>query len=192
MAEDTSTKAFIYKARFQNSLHVKAAQARYNEIGRLAEQKKQQEQDRLLRARIKKENEVRSKQNDQGDDTSPFQGQMRMTTDMKNLASLKAANNRLATDMKKNQSNIALIDKQLLKLSGTLYKLRSVHTRQLKESHNAAYPRQVEKLKRRIEQLRSKTSIGNMTNKHLRSGIDQGRLELRNLKEGLQNIAGSE
>ena len=124
MAEDTSTKAFIYKARFQNSLHVKAAQARYNEIGRLAEQKKQQEQDRLLRARIKKENEVRSKQNDQGDDTSPFQGQMRMTTDMKNLASLKAANNRLATDMKKNQNNIALIDKQLLKLSSTLYKLQ--------------------------------------------------------------------
>ena len=65
---------------------------------------------------------------------SPFQGQMRMTTDMKNLASLKAANNRLATDMKKNQSNIALIDKQLLKLSGTLYKLRSVHTRQLKKA----------------------------------------------------------
>ena len=137
MAEDTSTKAFIYKARFQNSLHVKAAQARYNEIGRLAEQKKQQEQDRLLRARIKKEND-RSRQNDQEYDTSQFQGQMRMTTDMINLASLKAANNRLATDMKKNQNNIALIDKQLLKLSGTLFKLRSVHTRQLKERHNAA------------------------------------------------------
>ena len=40
-----------------------------------------------------------------------------MTTDMKNLASLKVANNRLATDMKKNQNNIALIDKQLLELS---------------------------------------------------------------------------
>ena len=44
---DSSTKAFIYKARFQNSLHVKAAEARYNEIGRLAEQKKQRQNNKI-------------------------------------------------------------------------------------------------------------------------------------------------
>ena len=186
---DSSTKAFIYKARFQNSLHVKAAEARYNEIGRLAEQKKQRQRENLLRAQRAREQKKKDQNNEQTAlYNSLSQGEIRMTTDVLSLVSLKASNNRLATDMKRNQNNIDMIDKQLIKLSSTLYKLKSANLRQLKESQNASYPRQIEKLKRQIEQLRGKKSMGKLRHKQLRAGIDQGRLELKNLKEGLKDI----
>ena len=186
---DSSTKAFIYKARFQNSLHVKAAEARYNEIGRLAEQKKQRQREALLRAQRAREQKKKDQNNEQAAlYNSLSQGEIRMTTDVLSLVSLKASNNRLATDMKRNQNNIDMIDKQLIKLSSTLYKLKSANLRQLKESQNASYPRQIEKLKRQIEQLRGKKSMGKLRHKQLRAGIDQGRLELKNLKEGLKDI----
>ena len=186
---DSSTKAFIYKARFQNSLHVKAAEARYNEIGRLAEQKKQRQREDLLRAQRAREQKKKDQNNEQTAlYNSLSQGEIRMTTDVLSLVSLKASNNRLATDMKRNQNNIDMIDKQLIKLSSTLYKLKSANLRQLKESQNASYPRQIEKLKRQIEQLRGKKSMGKLRHKQLRAGIDQGRLELINLKEGLKDI----
>ena len=186
---DSSTKAFIYKARFQNSLHVKAAEARYNEIGRLAEQKKQRQKENLLRAQRAREQKKKDQNNEQAAlYNSLSQGEIRMTTDVLSLVSLKASNNRLATDMKRNQNNIDMIDKQLIKLSSTLYKLKSANLRQLKESQNASYPRQIEKLKRQIEQLRGKKSMGKLRHKQLRAGIDQGRLELKNLKEGLKDI----
>ena len=186
---DSSTKAFIYKARFQNSLHVKAAEARYNEIGRLAEQKKQRQRENLLRAQRAREQKKKDQKNEQTAlYNSLSQGEIRMTTDVLSLVSLKASNNRLATDMKRNQNNIDMIDKQLIKLSSTLYKLKSANLRQLKESQNASYPRKIEKLKRQIEQLRGKKSMGKLRNNQLRAGIDQGRLELKNLKEGLKDI----
>jgi len=186
---DSSTKAFIYKARFQNSLHVKAAEARYNEIGRLAEQKKQRQKENLLRAQRAREQKKKEQNNEQTAlYNSLSQGEIRMTTDVLSLVSLKASNNRLATDMKRNQNNIDMIDKQLIKLSSTLYKLKSANLRQLKESQNASYPRKIEKLKRQIEQLRGKKSMGKLRNNQLRAGIDQGRLELKNLKEGLKDI----
>ena len=186
---DSSTKAFIYKARFQNSLHVKAAEARYNEIGRLAEQKKQRQRENLLRAQRAREQKKKDQKNEQTAlYNSLSQGEIRMTTDVLSLVSLKASNNRLATDMKRNQNNIDMIDKQLIKLSSTLYKLKSANLRQLKESQNASYPRKIEKLKRQIEQLRGKKSMGKLRHKQLRAGIDQGRLELKNLKEGLKDI----
>ena len=186
---DSSTKAFIYKARFQNSLHVKAAEARYNEIGRLAEQKKQRQKENLLRAQRAREQKNKDQKNEQTAlYNSLSQGEIRMTTDVLSLVSLKASNNRLATDMKRNQNNIDMIDKQLIKLSSTLYKLKSANLRQLKESQNASYPRKIEKLKRQIEQLRGKKSMGKLRHKQLRAGIDQGRLELKNLKEGLKDI----
>ena len=186
---DSSTKAFIYKARFQNSLHVKAAEARYNEIGRLAEQKKQRQKENLLRAQRAREQKKKDQKNEQTAlYNSLSQGEIRMTTDVLSLVSLKASNNRLATDMKRNQNNIDMIDKQLIKLSSTLYKLKSANLRQLKESQNASYPRKIEKLKRQIEQLRGKKSMGKLRNNQLRAGIDQGRLELKNLKEGLKDI----
>ena len=186
---DSSTKAFIYKARFQNSLHVKAAEARYNEIGRLAEQKKQRQKENLLRAQRAREQKKKDQKNEQTAlYNSLSQGEIRMTTDVLSLVSLKASNNRLATDMKRNQNNIDMIDKQLIKLSSTLYKLKSANLRQLKESQNASYPRKIEKLKRQIEQLRGKKSMGKLRHKQLRAGIDQGRLELKNLKEGLKDI----
>ena len=186
---DSSTKAFIYKARFQNSLHVKAAEARYNEIGRLAEQKKQRQKENLLRAQRAREQKNKDQKNEQTAlYNSLSQGEIRMTTDVLSLVSLKASNNRLATDMKRNQNNIDMIDKQLIKLSSTLYKLKSANLRQLKESQNASYPRKIEKLKRQIEQLRGKKSMGKLRNNQLRAGIDQGRLELKNLKEGLKDI----
>ena len=186
---DSSTKAFIYKARFQNSLHVKAAEARYNEIGRLAEQKKQRQRENLLRAQRAREQKKKDQKNEQTAlYNSLSQGEIRMTTDVLSLVSLKASNNRLATDMKRNQNNIDMIDKQLIKLSSTLYKLKSANLRQLKESQNASYPRKIEKLKRQIEQLRGKNSMGKLRHKQLRAGIDQGRLELKNLKEGLKDI----
>ena len=186
---DSSTKAFIYKVRFQNSLHVKAAEARYNEIGRLAEQKKQRQRENLLRAQRAREQKKKDQKNEQTAlYNSLSQGEIRMTTDVLSLVSLKASNNRLATDMKRNQNNIDMIDKQLIKLSSTLYKLKSANLRQLKESQNASYPRKIEKLKRQIEQLRGKKSMGKLRNNQLRAGIDQGRLELKNLKEGLKDI----
>lgn len=186
---DSSTKAFIYKARFQNSLHVKAAEARYNEIGRLAEQKKQRQKENLLRAQRAREQKKKDQKNEQTAlYNSLSQGEIRMTTDVLSLVSLKASNNRLATDMKRNQNNIDMIDEQLIKLSSTLYKLKSANLRQLKESQNASYPRKIEKLKRQIEQLRGKKSMGKLRNNQLRAGIDQGRLELKNLKEGLKDI----
>ena len=133
---DSSTKAFIYKARFQNSLHVKAAEARYNEIGRLAEQKKQRQKENLLRAQRAREQKKKDQKNEQTAlYNSLSQGEIRMTTDVLSLVSLKASNNRLATDMKRNQNNIDMIDEQLIKLSSTLYKLKSANLRQLKESN---------------------------------------------------------
>eukprot|EP00943_MAST-04B_sp_MAST-4B-sp1_P004811 g4811.t1 len=187
--EDTSTKAFIYKARFQNSLHVKAAEARYNEIGRLAEQKKEREKENRLRAQRAREQKLKESKNDQDQLYAlKAKGEIRMTTEVLNLVSLKASNNRLATDMKKYQKQIALIDDQLVKLSATLYTLKTLNLKQLKQTQNAGYPRKIEKMKRQVEQLRGKMSIGKLTNKELRNGIDQKRLELKNLNEGFNNI----
>ena len=103
-------RAFIYKARFQNSLHVKNAEARYKNAGRMAEQMKQKKIDDNIKmqrnARQKKEDESSAQYFEVFGDTVK---NARMTPEMLQLVSVKAANNRLANDMKKNKKQIKAI-----------------------------------------------------------------------------------
>jgi hypothetical protein len=184
-------RAFIYKARFQNSLHVKNAEARYKNAGRMAEQMKQKKIDDNIKmqrnARQKKEDESSAQYFEVFGDTVK---NARMTPEMLQLVSVKAANNRLANDMKKNKKQIDQIDAQLVKLNRALTKAQSDHHKEIKMTQGAGYPRKIEKLQRSVEQTKAKTSLKSLENNDFTSAINERRVALTNLRRALALARG--
>ena len=179
---DLEQRAFIYKARFQNSLHVKQAEARYKNAGRLAEQMKQKQiEDKLNMQRKERQ---RQQQNSKEEYIKMFGDNVkesRMTPDMLKLVSIKASNNSLANSMKRSKNQIAQIDAQLVKLNVTLMKAQSDHHKEMKMMQGAGYPRKIEKLQRSIEQLKAKSSLKTLENNEYITAINEKRIELTNL-----------
>jgi hypothetical protein len=182
MADDKQNRAFIYKTRFQGSLHIKQAEARYKNAGRVAEKLKQ------AKLEAKKKEQQKSSDGKSKKDHVDYQSmfgdtikEMTMTPDMISLAGVKHGNNRLAQDMKKNKQTIEKIDFELIKLNEILIKARSDYHKEIQEQQKNGLPRKIDKMKRQIEQLRSKVSLENLSNIRTREKIDEKRLELTNL-----------